>query len=147
MTRDEIRRSRLRFDDLVHRTFPDGRCTITVRLEWRGEVFEGEAEGTQTQQGALRTAARAGLEAAARAADRDSLGLSLLGIKAIRAFDGWVIISSVRAAGDARREHLIGAKACTEDRILEAAVLTVLDALNRILEPYLSEPPDSPAPD
>ena len=58
----------------------------------------------------------------------------LVGVKAVRAFDAWVVIASVRATAQGRDYRLIGAKACDEDDLTRGAAIAVLDALNRVLE-------------
>lgn len=130
-------RSRLRFETLERDSSPDGRCRITVSLEWSGGlVFRGSAEGTTTLEGETRTAALATVRAAIEATE-ERLSLTLMGVKAIRAFDAWVVIVSVRAETDEKEYNLIGAYACPEAQTTRGAVLAALDASNRILERYM----------
>lgn len=106
-------------------------------MEWRdGETFVGEASGTQTTEGWLRTSAQAALRAIEVAAE-DRLALRLAGIKAVRAFDGWVVIAAVRARSADRSYSLLGAQTAKDDEFKSTAVRSVLDAINRVLELYV----------
>lgn len=127
-------RQRLRFEGSTRRTAPDGRCRITVRLEWCGRALEGEAEGLDTHHGRVRAAAEAALAAALAAAWR-RVHLALLGVKSVRAFDGWVVVVRLNALLGERPLKLLGAASCEEEVEVErAAALAVLDATNRVLE-------------
>lgn len=133
----ESTRQRLRFEELAHETRPDGRCRITVRLEWCDRSHEGRAEGLETPHGRVRAAADACLEAALSAAGK-RLHLELIGVKAFRAFDGWVVV--VRLVGEAqgRPLRLLGASSIDGATGVErAAGLAVLDATNRVLGHYM----------
>jgi hypothetical protein len=133
------RRERLRFDDLELQRFPNGRCLARVVLHWtQGREFTGEAEGTQTKQGELQAAAKAALEAAA-ASVQGRVGLELRGVKAVRAFDAWVVVASVSARVDGLDIRLLGAFPSPDTETSRAAVLAVLDATNRLIQRYLEE--------
>ena len=135
----EDQRSRLRFDEFQLERFPDARCHAWVRTEWtRGQLFQGEAEGTQTLEGEIRTAAVATLESASRAT-RGRLKLQLRGAKAIRAFDAWIVVVSVKAESEKESHRLIGSFPCPGEDTPHGAVMAVLDATNRIMERYLEE--------
>ena len=131
-------RSRLRFDSLEHVTTPDGSGRVSVRLEWNGEMFEGTVSCLETQQGVLKAACQAALAAtlaSTRSASANSIHLEVVGVKAVRAFDGWVVVTRVngRAGGDNYR--LLGAAPCEgEDDLPGAAVKAVLNASNRVME-------------
>ena len=131
-------RSRLRFDSLEHVTTPDGSGRVAVRLEWDGETFEGTVACLQTQQGVLKAASEATLiatVAAARAFSDDPIDLEVVGVKAVRAFDGWVVVTRVNGLVDAETYRLLGAAPCErEDDLPGAAVKAVLNACNRIVE-------------
>lgn len=130
------RRTRVRFEDVEYEEFPDSRCRVAVRMEWAGRRLVGEATGNLTREGILQTAARAALQTLEEATE-ERLALSLLGIKAVRAFDGWVIVAAVSGrAGDASYK-LLGAQASPGEATVRAAVLTILDATNRIVAKYL----------
>lgn len=136
MTPNDNSRSRLRFDEFGAKSFPDGRVRARVALEWAGTLYAGEARGTQTREGQTRAAALATLEAAERAT-RGTLSLELMGVKATRAFDAWVVIVSVRGRSEEGAYSLIGCNACPEGQTTRGAALAVLDALNRILAKYV----------
>ena len=76
--------------------------------------------------------------AAAGSATGHKVSLTLLGIKAVRAFDGRVIIAAVEARSEGKPQKLLGAQVLTEGDLPPAGALTVLAAVNRILYPYLS---------
>ena len=84
-------RSRLRLDSLEQVTTPDGSGRVAVRLEWHGDMFEGEVPCLQTQQGILRAAAQSTVVArlaSAHDARSKNIQLDVVGVKAVRAFDG-----------------------------------------------------------
>lgn len=131
------RRQRLRFDDLRQDTTPDGRCRVEVRLEWCDLSHRGTAEGVATHEGRLRAAALAALGATVSAGE-GGVELGLSGIKAVRAFDGWVVVVAIRGKVDEQRYRLLGCAAIeTEDALPRGAVLAVLDATNRVMEPFV----------
>jgi hypothetical protein len=133
------RRERLRFDDFRLDRFPNGRCKAQVGLQWtRGRSYTGEAEGTQTKQGELQAAAQAALAAATESVE-GRVALELRGIKAVRAFDAWVVVASVSARIDNLDIRLLGAFPIPGPDISRGAVLAVLDATNRVLQRYLVE--------
>lgn len=133
----EAERSRLRFERFDSDTYPDGRVRVEVELEWKGGTpFRARAEGIGTLEGKTRAAAEASLEAA-EAATEGRLSLELMGVKAVRAFDGWVVIVSVRGQSAHGSYSLIGSTACPDGRTTRGAAVAVLDAINRILEKYM----------
>lgn len=139
MAADEGRRERLRFESFRMDTFPDGFCRATVTVEWEGGVFfTGEARGTQTLEGRLRTGAEALLKAASEASG-GTLDLELRGAKAVRAFDAWVIMVCLKGRSPQRAYRLIGAYACPDDDTARGAALATLDATNRVLQRYVAE--------
>jgi len=136
---EDQRRERLRFDDFRLDRFPNGRCTARVGLHWtRGRSFTGEAEGTQTKQGELQAAAKAALHAAQESV-QGHVALELRGVKAVRAFDAWVVVVSVSARVDNLDIRLLGAFPSPGTDVSRGAVLAVLDATNRVLQRYLSD--------
>jgi hypothetical protein len=96
----------------------------------------GEAQGVLTREGDLRTGAEATLKAVA-AATGGRLRLALVGIKAIRAFDSWLVVASVEVRSPDRHYKLIGARTAEADDMVRGAVLSILDAVNRVVELYL----------
>ena len=110
---------------------------MTVRMEWRGREIQGEAEGIATREGDLRMGARASLDTI-RQVSAEVVEAHLVGVKAVRAFDAWVVIAAVRARAGESDYRLLGAKACdAEDDLPRGAAIAVLDALNRVLEKAL----------
>ncbi|MEX2471793.1 MAG: hypothetical protein WEA34_06415 [Gemmatimonadota bacterium] len=131
-------RARLRFDSLEQVTTPDGSGRVAVRLEWRGDMFEGEVPCLQTQQGILRAAAQgtvAATVASTRGENGTKIQLEVVGVKAVRAFDGWVVVARINGAAGNETYRLLGAAPCEREEDLPgAAVKAVLNASNRILE-------------
>lgn len=131
-------RSRLRFAEFDRRAFPDGHTTIGVRLEWTDEhVYQVEEDATQTREGETRASALAVLRAVELATD-GALSLELMGAKAVRVFDSWVVIVSAKAEAEGREYSLVGSYACADNATARGAALATLSATNRIVEKYLS---------
>ena len=132
-------RRRLRFDSITHQTRLDGHCLMSVRLEWYGRYHESEHEGLETHQGRLQAAASAALGAALAAAGK-RFHSELLGVKAVRAFDGWVVVVRLYAEARGNTVRLLGAASCeSEEGLGQGAAIAVLDATNRVLEKGLEE--------
>ncbi|MFQ5538098.1 MAG: hypothetical protein ACE5GJ_11700 [Gemmatimonadota bacterium] len=128
-------RQRLRFESISVATQPDGRCRMEVALEWCEQEHRGSAEGLDTHQGRIRAAAEAALAAALDAAGK-RVELQMVGIKAVRAFDGWVVVSRLNGLREGARYPLLGAASCeAEEDLPSTAARALLDATNRILEP------------
>jgi len=131
-------RSRLRFEGLDHVTIPDGSGRVTVRLEWSGDYYQGTVSCLETQQGVLKAASQAALAAvlaATRAISREPLDLEVVGVKAVRAFDGWVVVTRINGRGEIDAHRLLGAAPCEKEADLpDAAVKAVLNASNRVME-------------
>lgn len=107
-----------------------------MRLEWDGQVHQRASEGLETSHGRLSAAANATLAAVLSVAKEASL--QLVGIKAVRAFDGWVVVARVNGEAGGRRYRLLGSAPCeTEEELPRAAARAVLNALNRIVETYV----------
>lgn len=134
-------RQRLRFVDMTSTPLADGTRRVVVEVEWMGASHRGEAMGTGTLEGDLRATGEATV-AAARAATAGKVTISLVGIKAVRAFDGRVIIAAVEVRSGGPAYKLLGAHALTEADVPREGVLTVLGALNRVLGPLLARDPD-----
>lgn len=131
-------RSRLRFDSLEHVTTPDGSGRVSVRLEWSGQFYEGTVSCLETQQGVLKAASQAALSAtlaSTAAISRNGIDLEVVGVKAVRAFDGWVVVTRINGKAGADSYRLLGAAPCeSEDDLPGAAVKAVLNASNRVVE-------------
>jgi hypothetical protein len=131
-------RSRLRFDSLEHVTTPDGSGRVSVRLEWGGAFYEGTVSCLETQQGILKAASQAALAATLRSTSAiaaNEIDLEVVGVKAVRAFDGWVVVTRINGRAGADSYRLLGAAPCEEEEDLPgAAVKAVLNASNRVME-------------
>ena len=131
-------RSRLRFDSLEHVTTPDGSGRVSVRLEWGGDFYEGTVSCLETQQGVLKAASQAALSATLASTlelSDDPIDLEVVGVKAVRAFDGWVVVTRINGKAGADPLRLLGAAPCeAEDDLPGAAVKAVLNASNRVME-------------
>ena len=92
----EAPRGRIRFLDLEFHPRPDGQGQVSVRMDWQGREVSGEASGIVTREGDLRMGAQASLETLHELAGH-LVQAELVGVKAVRAFDAWVVIASVRA--------------------------------------------------
>ena len=126
-------RRRVRFEK-VERVEEGGRVTITVSLEWGGEVFTGQARGERGPVIELKTTARAAVEALEELSGQ-SLDVRIIGVKAVHAFDSDLMVASLyRSAGVQQR--LVGTVLVTDDPLAAAAV-AVLSALNRTLGNFL----------
>ena len=130
-------RSRLRFDGADRVPTPDGHQTITVRLVWDGRTHTAESTGVQTREGGVRASALATLDATRSVLDGHGPTFDLIGVKALRAFDAFVVIVSVDVRDEDTRRRVIGARTCETDDLAAAAATATLDALNRLLEKYL----------
>ena len=139
MTSPDEKRERLRFESLEYEEFPNGRCRAQVTLEWAGNVrFEGASDGTSTLEGGLRAGAQATLLAAIEAAS-DELSLALRGVKAVRAFDAWLVVVSVLGTSKDETYRLLGSYPCPDDDTVRGAAMAVLDATNRVLSRFVKE--------
>lgn len=116
---------------------PDGSGRVSVRLEWDGEAFEGTVGCLETQQGVLKAASQAALIATLSSAESISdapLTLEVVGVKAVRAFDGWVVVTRINGSSGGDTHRLLGAAPCEQERDLPAAaVKAVLNASNRVI--------------
>jgi hypothetical protein len=127
-------RHRVRLEAVRSTIERDGRVAVTVSLEWHGSIFEGHSIG---EKGLieLRTAATAALNAL-EALTGEDLGLRLIGIKPIRAFDQELMVASLYRPGTPP-QRLVGAVLASEDPHRSAAV-SVLNAINRTLGNFLA---------
>ena len=113
-----------------------GRARAEVELEWNGQTFAEELEGESGPALELRLAALATV----RTLDGILGGrvhFELVGIKGFRAFDADLIVVLLKSDVDGK--SLIGA-ALAEDDAHRSAALAVLNATNRILGNYLTNP-------
>jgi len=130
-----IRRERLSFGSFTFTRSPAGRCIVQVELEYNGKRFVGRTEGQSSPIGDLRLGAEAAIEAI-ESFSEGALGLELMGVKLVRAFDANVIIVSATQRS-ARSTRLVGCYLADRDPVRGAA-LAVLNATNRVLGNYIS---------
>jgi hypothetical protein len=63
------------------------------------------------------------------------IDLEVVGVKAVKAFDGWVVVTRINGRAGADSYRLLGAAPCEEEEDLPgAAVKAVLNASNRVME-------------
>lgn len=129
--------ARLRVARVERSPSPDGYARVSIVLDALGQSWVGEAQGVLTREGDLRTGAEATLKAVS-AATGGRLRLGLVGIKAIRAFDSWIVVTSVEVRSPDRHYKLIGARTAEAEDMVRGAVLSILDAVNRVVELYLA---------
>jgi hypothetical protein len=129
------RRERLNFSSFTFTRSPSGRCVVRVELEIDGKRFMGSCEGQSSPIGDLRLGAEAAMQAIESFAD-NNLGLDLMGVKLVRAFDSNVVIVSLtqRTQPGAR---LVGCFLADQDPVRGSA-LAVLNATNRVIGNYVS---------
>ena len=129
------KRERLHFRSFTCTRTPAGRCVVKVELEYDTKRFEGRSEGQSSPVGDLRLGAEAAMQAV-EAFAQGGLGLELMGVKLVRAFDANVVIVSCTQR-TARGARLVGCYLADQDAVRGSA-LAVLNATNRVLGNYLS---------
>jgi hypothetical protein len=129
------RTDRLKFGSFSFTRSPAGRCTVQVELEYAGKRYVGRTEGQSSPIGDLRLGAEAAMQAVESFA-QGRLGLELMGIKLVRAFDANVVVVSCTQRSS-RGTRLVGCYLADRDPVRGSA-LAVLNATNRILGNYLS---------
>lgn len=129
------RPGRLFFNSFTAERSPSGKCSANVVLEYGGKRWSGRAEGQSSPIGDLRLGAEAAMHAVEEFAD-GTLGLELMGVKLIRAFDANVVIVSATQRS-ARDVKLVGCY-LAEENAMQGAALAVLNATNRVLGNYLT---------
>jgi len=129
------KRERLNFKTFTFERTPAGRCVAQVELEYDGKRYVGRSEGQSSPIGDLRLGAEAAMQAV-EAFAQGGLGLELMGVKLVRAFDANVVIVSCTQRA-ARNTRLVGCYLADRDAVRGSA-LAVLNATNRVLGNYLS---------
>jgi hypothetical protein len=129
------RSERLRFGSFTFTRSPAGRCIVQVELDYNGKRFVGRTEGQSSPIGDLRLGAEAAMQAV-EAFAQGALGLELMGVKLVRAFDANVVIVSCTQRS-ARGTRLVGCYMADRDAVRGSA-LAVLNATNRVLGNYLA---------
>lgn len=130
-----VGRHRVRFLGVERVTERDNRVKIKVSLEWHGRISTGEAIGEAGELIELRTAAMAAV-AALESVVQDQLGVRVVGVKQVRAFDADLMVVSLHRAGGSP-QRLVGAVPGGRDPRASAAV-AVLNGLNRTVGNYLA---------
>ncbi len=123
---------RLQFVRFDFQRFANSRCRarVTLRREpW--ETYAGTEEAVGSLDGELRCAVQAALRALDDAVD-GAARFTLLGVKAIRAFDATVLVVAVSARTSEAAHRLVGSYLADDD-LHRGAVLAVLNATNRFL--------------
>ncbi len=129
------RSERLRFGSFTFTRSPAGRCIVQVELDFNGKRYVGRTEGQSSPIGDLRLGAEAAMQAVESFA-QGALGLELMGVKLVRAFDANVVIVSCTQR-NARGTRLVGCYMADRDAVRGSA-LAVLNATNRVLGNYLA---------
>lgn len=130
-----VRTERLKFSSFTFTRSPAGRCTVQVELEYAGKRYVGRTEGQSSPIGDLRLGAEAAMQAVESFA-QGRLGLELMGIKLVRAFDANVVVVSCTQR-TSRGTRLVGCYLADRDAVRGSA-LAVLNATNRIMGNYLT---------
>ncbi len=126
---------RVRFKDFALHELPDTQCSARVVLaRHSGDEFVGQAEGENSPQGQLRSAAQATARAL-EAATHGQIGLTVLTVKALQKLETILVVVSLSGHLEQRSERLVGS-VLTRDRPARAAALAVLSATNRLLSSY-----------
>lgn len=133
-----VGRHRVRFMGVERFMERDNRVRIKVSLEWHGQVCTGEASGEAGELIELRTAAMAAVSALEEVI-KDKLGVKVVGVKQVRAFDADLMVVSLHRAGEGAAQRLVGAVPGGRDPRASAAV-AVLNGLNRTVGNYLNVP-------
>jgi hypothetical protein len=137
VTREQLRRERLRLVRVDAKHTMTGYCVVEVELEWMGgDRVVGRAEGQASTAGDLRIAALATIAALEKFGD-GALAFELTGIKAIRAFDANIVIVSLGVQRGPGPQRLLGSYLAEADPI-RSAVIAVLNATNRVLGNYIT---------
>jgi hypothetical protein len=126
---------RIKFSKLERIVDRSGNVKIRVSLEWNGEVKVGEVSGESGDLLEQRTAATAAL-AALEAVVGESLGVKLVGVKHVLAFDEELMVVALYRPGPPA-QRLVGSVSIDNDP-RRAAAVAVLNGLNRILGTYLN---------
>jgi hypothetical protein len=130
-----VTRHRVRFMGVERFVERENRVRIKVALEWHGRICTGEATGEAGDLIELRTAAVAAVGALEQVIN-DQLGVKVVGVKQVRAFDSELMVVSLHRAGGSP-QRLVGAVPGGRDARASAAI-AVLNGLNRTVGNYLS---------
>ena len=126
---------RIKYSKLERIVERSGNVKVRVSLEWNGEIKIGEASGESGDLLEQRTAATAALNAL-EAVVGESLGIKLVGVKHVRAFDEELMVVALYRPGPPA-QRLVGSVSIDNDP-RRAAAVAVLNGLNRILGTFLN---------
>jgi hypothetical protein len=130
-----VPRQRVRFLSAERMTEVDHRVRVRVALEWHGQICTGESTGENGEFIELRTAALAALNALEKVVG-EPLGVKVIGVKQVRAFDADLMVVSMHRS-NSNPQRLVGAVPGGRDP-RESAAVAVLSGLNRTLGNYLN---------
>jgi hypothetical protein len=130
-----VRRERLNFSSFTFTRSPSGRCVVHVELEYDNKRYTGTCEGQSSPIGDLRLGSEAAMQAIEAFSD-GNLGLELMGVKLVRAFDSNVVIVSLTQRAQ-RGTRLVGCFLADQEPVRGAA-LAVMNATNRVLGNFVS---------
>jgi hypothetical protein len=130
-----VPRQRVRFLSAERMMDPDHRVRVRVALEWHGQICTGESIGENGEFIELRTAALAALNAIEKVVG-EPLGVKVIGVKQVRAFDSDLMVVSMHRSNSSP-QRLVGAVPGGRDP-RESAAIAVLNGLNRTLGNYLN---------
>jgi hypothetical protein len=132
---DLASRQRVKFIGVERVHERDGNVRMRVTLSWDGELHQGSAVNEAGELIELRTSAAAALDALEHVRG-EPLGIKLVGVKPLRAFDVDLMVVALYRS-DSAPQRLVGAVPVGDDT-RRAAAVAVLSALNRILGNYLT---------
>ncbi len=107
------------------------KCTAYVELMAGDVIFEGTHRDTDTPRARLTTCARAVIDALGYLEEKE-IALYLAGVERTEIFQRDVVVALVEARSGRDRRKMIGTSIVRDDPN-EAAVLAVLDAVNRLI--------------
>jgi hypothetical protein len=126
---------RIKFSKIERILERSGNVKMRVSLEWNGEQKVGESSGENGDLLEQRTAATATL-VALEAVIGEALGIKLVGVKHVRAFDEELMVVAMYRPGPPA-QRLVGSVSIDDDP-RRAAAVAVLNGLNRMLGTYLN---------
>ena len=137
VTRDQMRRGRLRLTRVESTRSPTGQCVVEVELEFiEGQRVVGRSQGQASNAGELRIAALAAIAALEKFVE-GAFTFELTGIKGLRAFDANIVIVSLAMKDGGAGQRLLGSYLADAD-LVRSSVIAVLNATNRVLGNYIA---------
>jgi hypothetical protein len=124
--------ARVRFLEVTFTNEAPFKVRAEVFLDWGGEIFSGAAADTSTARSRPRLAARAACDALESFLERH-VALSLEHFQILETPVGSIALACLRNLGREGRQRTLVGTALIEEDSNQAAVLAVLDALNRLV--------------